>query len=267
MTVDIAIVTFGREGIARVAGMIAYKRPDVNYVVSWQASDGIAMPEALMRDDVMVLRPEGVGLSANRNNALLHCRGDIVVFFDDDVRFFPERLDGLVEVYRTHPDAAVVTFCGHEPGKHYPLELTVLGVPMPRNYFASGFEISVRRRALGSLAFDTRLGLGSEYYGSGEDEMFVVQAIRRGLKCLYAPMGLCAHVHPSTGFKPNPSSGVIVASGILIACQYGLLQTAMRLPLKAWRMHRRQGVGLFRAFRLLVSGALMSRRFLAQGDV
>ncbi len=72
-TLDLLVATHRPEGILRVAQMVLPPIAGVRYVVSWQNHHDAPEPEVLKRPDVTILRFDGVGLSANRNNALANC--------------------------------------------------------------------------------------------------------------------------------------------------------------------------------------------------
>ena len=105
---DIAIATYGPDGIQRVASCRLPRVQDVKYVVSWQQHEGAPIPDELLRDDVEIYRFDGVGQSINRNNAFNHCTSEWVMVGDDDLVFRP---DGLVEFMDCLGRSKDVDFC------------------------------------------------------------------------------------------------------------------------------------------------------------
>ena len=86
LTLDIAVVTHGPEGILRVEKMLLNPIDNVRYVISWQNHNNTPIPDKIIeRKDVEVHRLGILGISNNRNNALEHSKGDIVLFSDDDL--------------------------------------------------------------------------------------------------------------------------------------------------------------------------------------
>lgn len=256
LTLDLAVATHRPEGIARVAEMLLPPADGIRYVVSWQDHENAPLPDALERPDVIVLRYEGRGLSNNRNNALDHCTADIVLFSDDDLIYNPQGLKELREAYSNYPDADVITVrTEHEPLERFPAEPTVLHRRLPKGYFVTSFEISLRRSTAGTLRCCPEIGLGAPDIQSGEDELVLETAMRRGLKCLFLPISIGAHPHQSTGTKDRLTPGNIMGSGVVIALTYPLT-ACLRLPLKAWRISRAGRYGGIGALRWLVAGAL-----------
>ncbi|MDE7388947.1 MAG: glycosyltransferase [Muribaculaceae bacterium] len=259
MTLDVAISTYRPEGIERVAAMYLPEIPDVRYVVSWQAHNGAVLPPALAaRRDVEVHRFDSMGQSHNRNNALRHCRADIVLMSDDDLTYTDEGLKAVIRAFEDNPDVNVATFRSRQTAiRIYPDSCVRLHRRLPRGYYVTTFEIACRRTAIGSMRFCPELGLNSPMMHGGEDEMFLMAAIRRGLNCRFFPITICAHPHESTGTKSRLTAANLRAAGCVIALSYGLGAT-LRVPLKAWRVYRKGQAPLLKALRHLTRGALMA---------
>lgn len=260
ITLNIAIATYKPEGIARLAEAQLPHIEGVRYVVSWQSHDDAPVPEALKRDDVEIHRFDGVGQSANRNNSVAMCKADIVMPSDDDLRFFPEGISALKDIYEKHPDIDFISFKSvHESSVCYPDRPWDLKAQFPKNYYVPCFELSFKRTA--GLKFCPELGLNSPRMHGGEDEMLLQSALRRGLNCWFFPITVCEHDHPSTGTKAHFTVENLRASGCVIALARGW-QACLRVPLKAWRVWRAGQSSLWRALFYLTQGAIESRGVL-----
>lgn len=259
MTLDVAISTYRPEGIERVAKMYLPVLPDVRYVVSWQAHDGASIPPALSnRRDVEIHRFDSMGQSHNRNNALRHCRADIVLMSDDDLTYTDEGIKAVIQVFENNPDVDIATFRSQQnTTRIYPDNSVRLHRRLPRGYYAGAIEIACRRATIGSLRFCPELGLNSPMMHGGEDEMFLMAAIRRGLHCRFFPITICAHLHASTGSKNSLTAANLRAAGCVITLSYGI-GAILRIPLKAWRVSRKGQASLPQALRHLTRGALMA---------
>ncbi len=258
ITIDFAIATHQAQVIERLASCELPRIEGVRYIVSWQSHGGAPLPAALRRSDVEVYRFEGVGLSANRNNAIGHCRAEVVAFADDDLEFFTDGIRELQRVYADHPEVDFIIFRSlrgplTKPESDFPVNL-----PLPRGFFVTSFEISFRRRC--NLRCCDEVGLGSPSgIEAGEDELLLHSALRRGLTCHYFPATVCAHEHPSTGSKPNLTPGNLRGFGCVIALIYNPFQVALRLPLKIWRIWRSGRAGFSSAAINIMRGALAAR--------
>lgn len=259
LTLDFAIVTHRPEGLERVARMLPPRAEGVRYIVSWQLHEGAHVPESLQRDDVEVHRHDVRGISSNRNNAIDHCRADIVMFADDDLIMHPDAFNDVRLAFEHHPDADVATFRSVKHGDTlYPACPVPLHQPLPHGYSVTSFEIAFRRATAGTLRCCTELGLGSPRLHGGEDEMFLLSAIKRGLRCMYFPITVCEHPHPSTGTKDGLTKGNLEAAGCVIALTYPAT-CQLRIPLKAARLARKGQASFFSALLHLTRGALAAR--------
>lgn len=258
-SLDLALVTHRPEGIERVAKMVLPPAEGITYVVSWQNHQDTPVPATLAsRPDVKIYRTDSRGISKNRNNALDHCEADIVLFSDDDLVYEAEKLEALRKLYKERPELEVVTLISiHGDDSRFPREEVKLGRKLPRNYSVASFEISFRRAAASDLRCCPELGLGSPQLHCGEDEAFLLSAIRRGLDCRFFPLTICAHPNESTGTKALVTRGNLMGFGCIVALQYPLT-SPLRVPLKAWRLWRAGKAPLLTALASLTRGAIMA---------
>lgn len=259
LTLDLAMITHRPEGIRRLAGNLLPPLHGVRYVVSWQEHGDAPLPgEIACRADVEVHRLDKSGLSNNRNNAIAHCSADIVLFADDDIAYTGEGLQAVVDAFRRNPGVDVATFRSvHGDASRFPACETVLERRLPKGYYVASIEIAFRRATAGTLRCCPELGLGAPRLRAGEDEMFLMSAIRRGLHCRFFPSTICAHYGESTGTGASLSDGTLEGLGCLIALTHPLT-AALRVPLKAWRVSRAGAASLPRSLCRLTLGALQA---------
>lgn len=258
MTLDLAVVTHRPEGIQRVAKMVLSPIEGVRYVVSWQAHGDAPVPDELIRPDVEIHRFSGTGISANRNNAIDHCSGDVVLFSDDDIIYSHEGFQAVIEAFQKNPTLDVATFRSvHEDDRIFPHSETRLRRYLPPNYSVTSFEIAFRRVMSDALLCCPEFGLGSPKLHGGEDELFLMSAIRRGLDCRFFPITICEHPGASTGTKAYFTNENLQASGCLIALTQPW-SAILRVPLKAWRVSRKGQASFLRALYRIGRGALMA---------
>lgn len=258
MTLDLAIATHRPEGIDRVAAMVLPAIEGVRYIVSWQAHENAPVPPSLIRPDVEIHRFDGAGQSHNRNNAVSHCTADIILHSDDDLIYTESALLDIIYTFEKHPEVDVATFRSrHIANRIFPLEETKLRKRLPKYYFVATFEIAFRRSSAGNLRCCPELGLGSPKLHGGEDEMFLMSAIRRGLDCRFFPITICEHPGASTGTKAHYTNQNLQAAGCIIALN-NPSTALLRIPLKAWRVSKRRQASFLRALYRISIGALMA---------
>lgn len=255
LTLDVAVATHGKEGLKRVEKMLLPPRDGVRYVVSWQAHDNAPIPRPIAeRDDVTVCRLDVKGLSNNRNNAISHCKSDIVLIADDDLIYEPDAFQKICQTFENDPGLDLATFrVSLKNAKAYPKDRVRLQIPLPKGYFVTSMEIAFRRSNLSDVKFNALLGLGAPELVCGEEEIFLLDAIKKGLICRHIPIYICSHPTSTTG--NNVSPGILMAQGYVIKRYYGA--TALpRLFLKAYRVSKTGKISLPDALIHLVKGSL-----------
>lgn len=255
MTLDLAISTFGREGIKKVEKMLLAPQKDVRYVVSWQEHCNAVLPEAIRgRSDVRVWRLDKKGLSNNRNNAIAHCSADIVLIADDDLIYYADSFQRVVKAFEQSRELDLATFrVKFKRTKNYPQDGCRLGIPLPKGYFVTSMEIAFRRKRTVGLSFNPLLGLGAPDMFCGEEEIFLLEAIKSGLMCRHIGEYICDHPGDTTGCKATP--GILMGQGYVIKRHYPM-SAFPRLLMKAYRISKRGDVSCLRALRFLVKGAM-----------
>lgn len=256
MTLDVAVATYGNDGMKRVEKMLLPPKENVRYVISWQEHNEAPIPDSMLsRDDIEVWRLNKRGLSNNRNNAIEHCHGDIVLIADDDLAYEKHAFAKITNVFENDPHLDLATFrVNFHTDKHYPPDNTRLKVPFPKNYWVSSVEIAFRRERLKDLKFNPLLGLGAPKLLCGEEELFVIEAIRARLNCRHISELICSHPHMSTGAKVN--DGILLSNGFMIRTIYPLTYP-LRIMLKAYRLSKAEKCDAVYAIRKMIQGSLI----------
>ncbi len=207
-------------------------------------------------DDLRIFHYAETGISRSRNKALSHARGDIFLITDDDV----ELLDGfdrtLEEAFRKYEDADIITFQSvNEQGRmrksysaapHWHSIKTLMRV--------SSIEIALRRKSFDghTLPFDERFGLGASW-PTGEETVFLSDALQQGRKILYVPRPIVRHADLSSGRSLHGNASVITAKGAMLYRIFGWKAYGISL-LFALKKRRETGFSLARTIRLMYAG-------------
>lgn len=257
LTLEILIATCGPEGGRKVEAMLLPESPGVSYLVSWQEPGDSVVPDGVVsRGDVRVLTLAGYGLSRNRNNCLDNARGDILLIADDDLVLYPEGLQQIRSIFAGNPSLEYGSFrYDSDIPKAYPPYECSLG-KLPKWFFQTSFEIALRRESRGGrLRFPENFGLGAAEFTAGEEELLLKKARVNRLDCRFFPVTIACHPGPTTGVMPHLADGTIKACGAVTAIEYPL-SSVVRIPLVSWRMSRDGRASLFRAFSLMIAGAI-----------
>ena len=255
LTLDLALITYGSDGMKRVEAMKLPEIEGVRYVVSWQKSGDSPVPATLQREDVLIVRTDTRGAAINRNNAIDNCTADIILFSDDDLIYTIGQLKAVNDTFEQYPEVDLATFeATHPSGPCYPSSPTRLGEPLPKGYWVSAYQIAYRRDAAGNLRCHPEFGAGAPRFTGADDELFLLSAIRRGLNCTFFPINICTHPDLSTGTTERLSPGNLRAMGCYMRIA-DRKSWPLRLLLKALRVKRAGQAGFFFALRHLSSGA------------
>ena len=243
--------------------MLLPKREGIGYLVSWQHSDDreIALPEELRRDDVKICDLAGRGLSRNRNNCLRHATAELCLIADDDCRYTHEQLQQVIDTFAQNPNVDIATFCYSSDGhkKYYPTTSQDLST-FPKGYYVSSIEIAFRRASVqGTLWFNEHFGLGTEPFHSGEESLFIKDALLKGLKCHFYPITIVHDQQPLAFLNRSMDTGTLMAHGAHLQIFYQGTKYSRAL-LKAWRLKQNEKVPLFYALRHIVSGINYMKR-------
>lgn len=232
---QVLICTYGAEGIQRIADASHPRVEGVEYLVAWQNSQGIAVPEVLRRDDFLILRTATKGLSKNRNFALSHASAPIAVIADDDLTYTADTLKRAIAAFENHPEADIITFrydCDEFPPS-YPAPEFSLNRP-PKGYHPVSFEIGFRTsKVAGHYRFNESFGIGA-LFPSGEEDLFLHDLIAGGLKGIHVNHVLARHHGPTTADRANNSRAFTVTKGAVFSRLFPLTWW-MRMLTHAYR--------------------------------
>lgn len=244
LTIEVAICTLGADGISSVARMLPSQSEGVRYLVSWQGGKDIEVPRQLaVRDDVRVIRCAGTGLSANRNHALDHAEGDIILIADDDLVYHEGAFEAVRQAFETHPELEYASFRHDGPGERiYPDVETRLVRKLPPNFVQTSFEVALRRDSrAATLRYNEDFGLGSGKYMCGEEELLLRKAIANGMECRFFPITIVTHPDVSTGFREEDRMAVNMVRGVLTVIDHPW-SWPVRTAVRCWRNGGMRGV-------------------------
>ena len=142
------------------------------------------------------------GLSRSRNMAIEKADADICILCDNDVEYMPDYEKSITDGFMKHPDADLIVFYikrKEKPVPNYPKAkrmgyLSVLKIFSP--------EVAFRRESIRGISFDERFGAGSGRYIMGEENIFLYDCLKKGLKIYYEPVMIAKlREEESTWFK------------------------------------------------------------------
>lgn len=240
LTIQFLISTLG-ERIAQAAKVLLPPMERVSYVVVWQRN-GIgsdALPAELKeREDVSIVEDNGKGLARSRNIALENATADLLVITDDDNRYDTAAIELIRNAFEKHPTAGLIQFQAlsmeGKPLRNYPA-FPYTYETRPRGTYFCSVELVMRRKA-NLPRFDERFGLGAEL-GCGEEEVFVHEAVKRGVKMIYVPQPLVRTDGATTGGRFLTDANVQKAKGAVLCILHGKVGAWLRLCSQVMQLH------------------------------
>ncbi len=196
---EVLICTYGADGIKHVAQCKHPEIPEVSYLVSWQASDGIDVPYALQREDFKIFRTDSKGLSKNRNHAFSKSTAPFLLISDDDLDYTEKGLKSVIESFHKNPNADIITFRydSIHNKKQYPYKKVSLQYPS-KGYFITSFEIALKSDSIvGKKWFNENFGIGATF-PSGEEDVFIKDCLNADMIGIYLPITIVRHEGTTT---------------------------------------------------------------------
>lgn len=166
----------------------------------------------------MSFAERGVGL--NRNNALLRADADICVLADDDLVYVNGYVGIIERAFRDNPNADVIIFNLYEKNPRRFVTKKKLKV----NFFnfmrfgAPRIAFRTNRIKKYGIFFNVYFGGGSKY-SAGEDTLFILECLKKGLKIIAVPDYIATLVeNRSSSWFKGYTDKFFMDRGALFAC-------------------------------------------------
>lgn len=127
------------------------------------------------------------GVSKNRNQALRTATADICLFADDDIVFRDDTAAKVQQAFDEHADADVLLFQIKNIATKFPSYAKRAGYVDAMRMVSSQIAFRLRSVVTKNIAFDELMGSGTEH-GGGEENKFLFDCLRHGLKIVCVPV-------------------------------------------------------------------------------
>lgn len=181
-------------------------------------------PIVIPKDYCKVINEKNKGLSLSRNRALAEINSGIVVIADDDVTYVDNFEELIRNSYRLNPNCDVLTFQIRTP------EGPMYKIYPPKSYYHNKFTVlkvssisivlKISSINTSGCRFDINFGLGTKF-GSGEENIFLTDLLKKGLIIKYIPEVLVIHPFESSGKILNEQQ--LFNKGILFKRLFGII--------------------------------------------
>lgn len=163
----------------------------------------------------------GVGLS--RNTALMRARAQLVLFSDEDIVYEDGYEEKVVQAFAEHPDADIITFQFEVDERRRTYENRKEKRIRWYNYGRyPAYAIGARRESLlrSGITYSLLFGGGARY-GNGEDNLFLHDALKKGLKIIAVPVCLGREEYRESTWFKGYTRKFFFDRGVLYAYLYG----------------------------------------------
>ncbi|MBF7097336.1 glycosyltransferase family A protein [Alkalibacter mobilis] len=200
MRVEVLCVTMHQKGLEKYNNM----NIKTDAVFANQAERYDYMEQIIDGNSVKMVTTPYRGVGNNRNMGILHSSGDILMFADDDMVYADGYSEGVIKAFKEHPDCDMMVFSYITDSKRKVAAIEKVKRVRLWNFMRYGtVSFVIKRESLlkYNLIFTQLFGGGSRYC-AGEDNLFLRDALKRGLK-VYSHPFVIAYVNKddSTWFK------------------------------------------------------------------
>ena len=179
----------------RISKIPKFRSDNINCIIVHQIYEPIEVQGREIPNDFKYKKLEFPGLSKSRNVAIDLCDTAYAYIMDDDVKFYPEKIQDVVALMeRDAVDVATCQFCYETRGLPARYKKESYDHDLISAAKVASIEICVNVESIRSkrIRFDERFGLGSEL-PSGEEYIFLADCIKNGLRVRYYPILIGQH--------------------------------------------------------------------------
>lgn len=192
--ISVVVCTYNRNQILREAieKLLAQDYPNYELIIADQSIEHDALTTEYLKrvsDKIRLINPPKPNLPAARNYSIDYTRGEIIVFFDDDMDVPPDTLSKIAKTYEENQQISIITGFMSENNQ---IDLTKYtgyswGKPVEQNSGLRELEVmdggfmTFRKNALERIGgFDE--WIGTQMAASGEDHEMSLRARLAGYK-------------------------------------------------------------------------------------
>lgn len=198
------LIACANDDLFSIDELLQAQRENIRYVICHQIFEQNEQKKYVVprREDVFYYQTNSIGLSKNRNDCLENVEGDVAIIADSDVKYFDNSYDEVLRSHEESPEADIIVFQvdtldSNKPFRDYrkdPFWLKESDLPN-----VSSIEISFKTKSImqNNIKFNENFGLGATII-SGEENLFLLEALNSGLKIKYVPKKIVYHPYETS---------------------------------------------------------------------
>lgn len=254
MKVEVLIATMNQSDFS------LYEKMNLNTdaIIANQADSFSYEEREINGNKVKLITTADRGVGKNRNIALLHSSGDILLFADDDVEYFEGYEQKIIDAYKQYPKADVIIFNFNiTRNRVQTVNIKRSGrVPKYDIYRYGTYCISIKRDFwIKSNVFFSLLFGGGARYSCGEDTLFMHDIYKSGAKIYRTTTILGIVNHKESTWFTGYNDKYFFNKGILFSFITPRLFSKMIYRYHILK-HRREykKYGLLKAYKMMLKG-------------
>lgn len=254
MTFELAISTMHKTH-SEILEMLEKENVHCDCIIINQCDEERTEELKIEKQRVRIFYTTERGLSRSRNMALHNAIADIIAFADDDL-FYYDGFDKIIlDYYQKNTKADAVIFNIDSFMKKFgTLEKKCKFLDLG-TYIS--FQTSLNRNAIlkKNVLFREMFGTGSKVFDSGEENIFLSDCFKAGLKIYYCPKKILLHKEgKSTWFKGFNDKKYIIDRGAIFYALSPVLSVLFIFAFAILKRRTLKPISFFKSIKLMLEG-------------
>lgn len=185
MKCNVLISTMNRDNCEELAKQMKVKE----YVMINQITKSSITPTNIDSEKCKIISVKEKGLSKSRNKAIKNAKSDICLIADDDMFYYENYEETVLNAYNEFTDADMIAFVVTHENKKTKKILKKGRVGFLNSNRIQSVQLSFKKDSIinNNIKFDEKFGAGSKY-NFGEENIFMADCIKKGLKIYFYPV-------------------------------------------------------------------------------
>lgn len=145
--------------------------------------------------ELLVYETNEKGLSKSRNKALNESDGDICLIADDDILYVSELETIICNAFIENPEYDIIAFYVERSSDFNQKEIGkqhVIGRLQSLSLMSVQIALQRDKVLAKGISFDEHFGAGSSKYICGEENIFLMDCLKKGCRILYVPIKIAS---------------------------------------------------------------------------
>lgn len=198
------------------------------------------------------------GLSRSRNKAIKKASSDICVIADDDLTYLDDYKEIISNAYAKYNDADIIAFYVESKTAGRPTTMQKEGrVKYLRSMKIASFQITFKRRSVlnKNISFDVDFGAGSGKYVMGEENIFLFDCLKNGLKIYFVPITIAEVNHEDSTWYNGFDENLMISKGAMFYRMSKLFSNIfiLQFAIRKYKLYK-NNMSLFEALKYMNKG-------------